>query len=89
MKKKDRDLFLKALDEIFVEKLDKADKEKCKISVENNTDGEKHIEAEGGTLALLVTLAGLEDQILKQTGCDRGTFDFIKGHITTMEAPNE
>ena len=89
MKKKDRDLFMDVIDSAFISMLDVADKQKCEISVKSDTKGYKHIKAEGNNMALLVTLAGLEKQILKNTETNEEEFNLIKEYIDTAEAPNE
>lgn len=66
----------------------KALEQPCKIHIDNNgtrTD----LDVEGGRLTLLLTLAGTEENILKQLNCTKEEFEFIKKIVATREANNE
>lgn len=73
----------------FKELMEKSVKEPCKITIEKNKKGECKMGVEGQRLALLITLAGAEQGILKQLSCNESEFEFIKNLVGTKEADNE
>ena len=72
--------------EKFSEIMDEALKQPCKIKIEKDKKGKAKMGVEGQRLALLVTLAGAEQGILKQLKCDNDEFEFIKQFVGTREA---
>ena len=72
--------------EKFSEIMDEALKQPCKITIEKNKKGEAKMGVEGQRLALLISLAGAEQGILKQLHCTNDEFDFIKQFVGTREA---
>ena len=60
--------------------------QECEISIKKEKNGEAHTCIKGSTLAILITLAGLEKGILEKLGCDESMFEFVKGAVGTEEA---
>lgn len=71
--------------EKFSEIMDEGIKQPCKITIEKNKKGECKMGIEGNRLALLITLAGAEQGILKQLSCEQKEFDFIKNFVGSKE----
>ena len=69
----------------FSNMLSEAIKQPCKITIEKDKRGQANVGVEGNRLALLVTLAGAEQGILKQLHCDKNEFDFLKEFIGSKE----
>ena len=65
------------LDNLFNEGL----KQPCEISIKKDSKGVAKTQISGSRIAILITLAGLENGILKELNCDDGEFNFIKKSI--------
>lgn len=90
MKKKTsnfKKLFMEALDDLFIEALEKANKEKVLIKCTGNK-GNFNIQCKGGRLTLLLALAGIESNILDQVGASKEEFELIKEYVRTEEVNN-
>ena len=74
------------LAEELTDALIKAYKEKAFISVKKNADGSATTKIEGTNLSVLIALAGLEKNILKQTGVPEDLWEIIKDSVGTKEA---
>lgn len=74
----------------FVSKVQKsineAFKEKATISIEKQENGEATTHIEGSTLAVLITLAGLEKTVLEKLDTPKSLWELIKQTVGTMEA---
>lgn len=80
---------LKELLKDLEEKLDKineAHKQPAKISIEKHEDGSADTHIEGSNLAILITLAGLENAVLGKLNPPKGLWELIKNTTGTMEA---
>lgn len=64
----------------------KAHKEECKISIEKDKKGQACVRTEGSTLAILITLAGLEKSVLESTHVPAGVWEMVKNHVGTKGA---
>ena len=71
--------------EKFSNMISEAIKQPCKITIEKDKRGQAKLGVEGNRLALLITLAGAEQGILKQLSCEQKEFDFIKGFVGSKE----
>lgn len=71
--------------EKFNNMMSEAIKQPCKITIEKDKRGQVKLGAEGNRVALLITLAGAEQGILKQLSCEQKEFDFIKGFVGSKE----
>lgn len=71
--------------EKFSNMISEAIKQPCKITIEKDKRGQAELGVEGNRLALLITLAGAEQGILKQLSCEQKEFDFIKGFVGSKE----
>lgn len=71
--------------EKFNNMMSEAIKQPCKITIEKDKRGQVKVGAEGNRVALLITLAGAEQGILKQLSCEQKEFDFIKGFVGSKE----
>ena len=69
----------------FKKALDKAFEEKASISIEKFEDGKAETHIEGSTLAILVTLAGLEKSILEHTKIPTPIWEAIKDTVGTRD----
>ena len=67
------------------ERLQNAIDEPCIISIDKKQGGEASIIVKGDRLSLLVTLAGLEKQVLEKLECNNSEWEFIKNKIGTRE----
>lgn len=70
----------------FLKNLEESLKLPCKIHLDKDETGEAKIEVVGNTKALLISLAGLEEAILKQLDVLTGMFEMVKGYVGTKEA---
>lgn len=66
--------------------LEDAMKMDCKISIEKDKQGRAHTRLEGNSLAILVTLAGLEKIVLDKLDCNNRTFEILKRMIDQEDA---
>lgn len=72
------------------EKIEKAFSEPATISIKKDADGHAETHIEGKTLAILVTLAGLELAILEKLDVPSGVWGLIKSTVGAEEVkPNE
>lgn len=71
--------------EKFNNMMSEAIKQPCKITIEKDKRGQVKVGVEGNRVALLITLAGAEQGILKQLSCEQKEFDFIKGFVGSKE----
>lgn len=69
----------------FKKALDKAFKEKASISIEKFENGKAETHIEGSTLAILITLAGLEQTILEHTKIPTPLWEAIKDTVGTRD----
>lgn len=69
--------------------LEKAFDEPALISIKKDKSGKAETHIEGTNLALLITLAGLENTILDKLNVPTGLFDVIKDMVGTKEVSNE
>ena len=74
------------LEEELADALKKVHKEKAFISVKKNADGTATTKLEGTTMSILVALAGLEQNILKQTKVPKDVWEIIRDCVSTKEA---
>ena len=68
------------------DKINEAHKQPAKISIEKYEDGRADTRIEGSNLAILITLAGLENSILERLNPPKGLWDLIKASTGTREA---
>lgn len=68
------------------EKIDEAIKEPCEIHIDKTNEGKACLEVQGKRLPLLITLCGLEKEVLKSLDCDEEEFEMLKKAIGTKEA---
>ena len=66
-------------------KLERALKEKTTISMKKDNEGKADMHIEGDRIALIVTLAGLEKNMLKQLDVSEEMFELIKKMVGTKE----
>lgn len=85
MNKELKEMFKKLLKDLdkmeefnIEDKLSEAFKEPVKISIEKFEDGKSCIEYEGTNLSILITLAGLENAILKELKAPKGVWELVK-----------
>ena len=71
--------------EKFEKQLKEALNEPCKITIEKGKKGDAKLGIEGRRLALLISLAGAEESILKQLKCSEDEFKFIKNLVGTRD----
>lgn len=69
----------------FSNKISEAIKEPAIISIEKDYDGKADTRIEGERLALIITLAGLEQTMFEKLNVDKEEFDLIKEFIGTKE----
>lgn len=67
-------------------KINEAHKQPAKISIEKHEDGSADTHIEGSNLAILITLAGLENAVLGKLNPPKGLWGLIKNTTGTMEA---
>ena len=67
------------------DKINKAHKEKAIISIEKHEDGTAITKVEGSNLAILITLAGLENAVLGKLNPPKGLWELIKTSTGTLE----
>ena len=70
--------------EIMNEKLEEVSKEKASINIET-VNGNTHMEVEGGTMTLVILLAGVEKRLLKELDVDPKLFELVKKVVATEE----
>lgn len=75
----------KASDKKLMKELEKSFDEPCEISVKKGTDGNAECKVEGNRLAILCTLAGLEQAILDKTFTSQMEFERIKDVVGYKE----
>lgn len=80
------DDMLKKLSNTAKDKLSESMKEPCKIHIDKDKEGKACLEVEGKRLPLLITLCGLEKELLKYLDCDEEEFKMLKKVIGTREA---
>lgn len=66
--------------------IEKGHQEEAKISVHKYADGRAETSVEGSTMAILISLAGLEKTVLNKIGVPAGLFELIKDTVGTREA---
>ncbi len=71
--------------EKFEKMLKEAINEPCKITIEKGKNGEAKLGVEGRRLALLISLAGAKQGILKQLKCSDEEFEFISNFVGTRD----
>lgn len=75
----------KNLPNLMKNRFEEARKEKVKISVEKDENGDAKTHIEGSTFGILFTLAGLEKTILNDLGVSNDMFDTIKHMVGVKE----
>lgn len=70
------------------DKIQEAFKEEATISIKKSKDGRAETHVEGSTLAILITLAGLEKTVLEKLNTPNAIWEMIKHTIGTEEANN-
>lgn len=65
--------------------IDKAMKDKASISIEKFENGTAEVNFEGRNLAVLITLAGLENCVLEKLNPPKELWEIIKHRVGTME----
>lgn len=85
MNKELKEMFKKLLKDLdkmeefnIEDELSEAFKEPAKISIEKFEDGKSRLEYEGNNLAILITLAALENAILKELKASKGVWKLVK-----------
>lgn len=68
------------------DKINEAYKQKAIISIEKHEDGRADTHIEGSNLAILITLAGLENGVLGKLNPPKGLWELIKNITGTREA---
>lgn len=71
--------------EIIANRLSEAHNEKCELSIKKDKNGKAKIVMEGSTLAILITLAGLEKTVLEKTHVPSEVWEMIKSTVGTRE----
>ena len=71
--------------EKFEKMLKEAINEPCKITIEKGKKGDAKLGIEGRRLALLISLAGAKQGILKQLKCSDEEFEFISNFVGTRD----
>lgn len=71
---------------IVQNKISEAFNEPAIISIEKDNDGKAETHVEGTSLAILITLAGLEKTIIKKLEVPSSTWELIKSAVGTREA---
>ena len=66
--------------------IERAHNEKCSISIKKNKDGNTTTKLEGTTMAILVTLAGLEKTVLESAHVPNSVWEMIKETVNITEA---
>lgn len=79
-------LDLKKIKGEMISEIEKAFNEPAIISIEKQENGEAFTRVEGTTLAILVTLAGLEQTVLEKLEVPTATWEMIKDMVGTKEA---
>ena len=98
MKNKDLKQMIKKLEELnellegannipnkIKEAIEKGHNEEAKISIHKHADGSAETSVEGSTMAILITLAGLEKTILNKINAPVEVFELVKETIGTRE----
>lgn len=67
------------------EKIEEAFNEPATISIKKDADGKAETHVEGGSIALLITLAGLEKTILEKLDAPTEVWELIKHLVGTKE----
>ena len=67
------------------DKIQEAFKEEAIISIKKSKDGRAESHIEGSTLAILITLAGLEKTVLEKLNTPNAIWEMIKHTVGTME----
>lgn len=70
------------------DKIQEAFKEEATISIKKSKDGRAETHVEGSTLAILITLAGLEKTVLEKLNTPNAIWEMIKHTVGTEEANN-
>lgn len=76
------------LKNIVEKRLNEALNEPVSISVKKNKNGKAEVKMDGERLAVLITLAGLEQTILRNTDTPVEIWEFIKERVGSMEVDN-
>ena len=71
------------------DRIDEVIDEPCKILIEKGKNGEGYLHIEGNSLAILVALAGAEQNILKKVKCTDSNFEKIKDMIGTVDVDED
>lgn len=66
-------------------KIQEAFKDEATISIKKSKNGRAKSHIEGSTLAILITLAGLEKTVLEKLNTPNGAWEIIKHTVGTME----
>lgn len=80
----DAEALAKKVDAIF----DKAFKERAKLSIEKSEDGTAKTKIEGNTLAVLITLAGLEKTVFEEYEVPKEVWEMVQEKVGTKEVDN-
>lgn len=70
------------------DKIQEAFKEEATISIKKSKDERAETHVEGSTLAILITLAGLEKTVLEKLNTPNAIWEMIKHTVGTEEANN-
>ena len=73
------------VDQDIKDKFNKAINQECEISIKKGKDGVTHSYIMGSNLAILITLAGLEQAILNKLGCSESMYEMVKRAVGTEE----
>lgn len=68
------------------DKINEAHKQPAKISIEKHEDGSAETRVEGSNLAILITLAGLENAVLEKLNPPKELWELIRNTTGTREA---
>lgn len=71
---------------MFYELLNRAINEPCEISIKKEKNGYAQASINGERLSLIVTLIGLEREVLNKLKCPKEEYEFIKTFIGSKEA---
>lgn len=70
----------------IMEAIEQGYNEEAKITVHKYADGRAETQIEGSTMAILITLAGLEKSVLDRVNAPAGLFELVKETVGTKEA---